>query len=171
MVVFTDRERVFAEPVEQVRLAAKKPTFASCIEPYQLDVPMILVGLDTIICGNIDHMAQYALDGGELAVPLDPIFTARACNAVALVPAGKKALMFDRWRNENDMEWVQANPHVLIDDLWPGQVLSWRVQVRGEGHTSQPVQYPPDVRILYFHGAHKPETLAGSDKFLAKHWR
>jgi hypothetical protein len=132
---------------------------------------MILVGLDTVICGNIDHMANYALAGGELAVPRDPIFTERACNGVALVPEGKRATMFDAWRQENDMDWVNANPHVYLDDLFPGQVLSWRVQVRGEGHTSQPVQYPPDVRILYFHGAHKPHELCESDGFIQKHWR
>lgn len=171
MIVWTDRERVFGEPIAQRRLKAKKPTFACCIEPYELDEPMILVGLDTIICGNIDHMAKYALEGGELAVPRDPIHTHRACNGVAVVPGGKKELMYDRWRNENDMDWINANPHVLIDDLWPGQVQSWRVHVRGEGHTSQPIQYPADMRICYFHGRHKADTLAEHDPWIARHWR
>jgi hypothetical protein len=60
---------------------------------------------------------------------------------------------------------------VFIDDLFPGQVLSWRVQVRGEGHTSQPIVYPPDLRILYFHGRHKPDSLAEHDRFIQRHWQ
>lgn len=170
MIVWTERERVFREPIEQRRLAAKKPTFASCIEPYALDEPMILMGLDTIICGNIDEMANYALGGGELAVPRDPIFPDVACNGVALVPSGKRAVMFDPWRNENDMEWVRASPHVFLDDVFPGQVLSWRVQVRGEDR-KVPEAYPADMRICYFHGKHKPHTLVDADPWIAEHWR
>lgn len=171
-IVWTDRERVFGEhKIEQRRLKAKRPDFSACIEPYELNEPMILVGLDTIICGNIDHMAYYALSGGELAVPRDPINTHRACNGVALVPGGLKERMYDRWRQENDMDWINANPHVMLDDLFPGQIQSWRVQIRGESHTSTPVVYPLDLRICYFHGRHKPDTLAETDQFIARHWR
>lgn len=56
-VCFTDRRRTFAEPIDQARLKDNPPTYASCIEPYRLDVPMILVGLDTIVVGSIDHLA------------------------------------------------------------------------------------------------------------------
>lgn len=168
-ILWTDRERQFYAPIEQRFIQARRPDFSSCIEPYSYDGAMIVFGLDTIVCGNIDHFADYALAGNELAVPRDPIYTDIACNAVALVPAGKKAVMYDRWRNENDMEWVRDNPHVFIDDMWPGQVLSHRVQIRGEGHVSQPTRYPPDLRICYFHGRGKPHELE-ADGFIQRHW-
>lgn len=150
-VVFTDSDRAFCEGIEQERLASDEPDYGSFTEPYRLNEPMILVGLDTVILRNIDHMANYCLTGDKIALPRDPYRPERSINGVALVPAGHRKV-FDDWRGENDMEWLRKFPWQPIDDLWPGQVLSLkfhRIRDVGVG----------DARIIYFHGRPKPDQL------------
>lgn len=160
-VVFTDRRRVFAEPVEQEMLAAATPDYGCLIEPFRLDAPMILAGLDTVITRNIDDMAEYCLAGARIALPRDPYQPDRAINAVALVPGGNRAV-FDHWRGENDMAWLRRHETNFIDDLFPGQVLSLKfhdLRRKGIG----------DARIVYFHGEPKPPSL-GHLPWIRAHW-
>lgn len=161
-VLFTDRERQFSVRIDQERLNAEVPDYGSFTEPYRLNEPMILVGLDTIITGNIDHLADYCMTADVIALPRDPYALHRACNGVALVPAGN-AKVYEDWRGENDMEWMRQQPHVFIDDLFPGQVVSYKGHVRQHGLG--------DVRICYFHGAQKPHELAQSVPWITEHWR
>jgi len=161
-VCFTDRERVFAEPIEQVRILAEKPDYSTCIEPYSLGAPMILVGLDTVIVGNCDALADYCLTADVLAVPLDPYNHRQVCNGVALVPAGMRARMWDRFDGRNDMEWIRANPHAILDHEFPGAVVSFKGHAKRRGIEG--------VSIVYFHGAEKPPELAGVD-WINEHWR
>lgn len=153
-VCFTERERKFPAGIGQERLSSCEPDYGFFVEPYRLNEPMILMGLDTIICGNIDHIAKYALNStpdAPIALPRDPCAPHRACNGVALVPGGKRHI-YDAWRGENDMEWMRRYPHVFTDDIFPGEIKSWKCHVRALG--------PCGVRICYFHGAEKvPELL------------
>jgi hypothetical protein len=160
-ICYTDRPRPLSEAIEQLLMGADKPGYGDCIRPYQLDAPMILVGLDTVITGNIDQLADHCLQGKILALPRDPYSPARACNGVALVPAGNRHI-FDDWNGENDMDWVRGRPHHFIDDLFPGQVKSFKVHVKPYGLG--------DARIVYFHGAHKPHQLQGY-QWIDQHWR
>lgn len=161
-VLFTDRERRLPAHIEQVRMKSKKPDYSSCIEPYRFEVPMILVGLDTVVTGSIDHLADYCLNADTIALPRDPFFPARACNGVALIPEGQQHV----WRNhrgENDMEWMRAQNHVFIDDRFPGQVVSFKGHVRDHGLG--------DARIVYFHGNDKPHELTGAHaQWVREHW-
>lgn len=159
-VCFTDQERDFAEPIEQERIRDPRPSYATCIEPYRLGVPMILVGLDTVVTGNCDDLAAYAMDSNAFALPRDPYHPARACNGVALVPEGHETIA-KRHRGENDMEWVRRFPHRFIDDLFPKQVESFKGRVEASDLG--------DTRIVYFHGDRKPHQLAAP--WLAEHWR
>jgi hypothetical protein len=150
-IVWTDRERTFSEPVTQMRITSKNPTYADCIEPYRLGRPMILVGLDTIVTGNIDHLARYCLESPMLAVPRDPFFPETVCNGVALVPGGCE-WVWEQHRGENDMDWIrQLGKKQVIDDLFPGHVVSYKGHVMFEG--------VGDARIVYFHGEQKPHQL------------
>jgi hypothetical protein len=162
-VCFTERARHFAEPIEQEPLCMREPDYGAFTEPYKLDVPMILCGLDTVIVGKVDHLAAYALMGGELAVPRDPFAPQRACNGVALVPRGKKETMWDDFDGRNDMEWIRANEHVFLDDIFPGQIVSYKGHVQHFG-------LEDDARIVYFHGPQKPHELGRLD-WVQEHWR
>lgn len=161
-VCFVDRLYDFAEPdIEQRLLIGKEPSYASCIEPYRLGVPMILCGLDTVVVGNIDHLAEYCLTENRFALPRDPYHPNIACNGVALVPAGHQ-LIGTAHEGENDMDWVRRFPHRYIDLLFPGQVVSYKgsVERRGIG----------DARIVYFHGHRKPHQLPHV-QWVQEHWR
>lgn len=158
-ICFTDRERDFEEPITQMQMMASVPSYADCIEPYKLNRPMILMGLDTIITGNIDHLADYCLTAENIAVPIDPYKPWQVCNGVALVPAGHH-LVYDNWAGQNDMDWIAQQGPAHIDALFPGQVLSYKVHIRGAELD--------DARIVYFHGQQKPHEL--DDPWIAEHW-
>jgi hypothetical protein len=160
-LLYTDRHRDYREPIRQIihpDLGAKG--YSDCIRPYELGEPMILVGLDTIVTGNIDHLADYCLSADTIALPRDPYHPARACNGVALVPAGHANIAADH-RGQNDMEWLRENPHVFIDDLFPGQVVSWKGSVEKNG--------AGDARIIYFHGERKPHQLR-ANPIIKRNW-
>jgi hypothetical protein len=159
-VLFTDRPREIARDVVQVFIRKRPPTYGTCIEPYMLNDPMILVGLDTVVTGNVDHLAEYCLTSNMIALPRDPFQHTVACNGVALVPAGQRAV-YDEWRGENDMLWMRKRPHKLIDFLFPGHVESYKGRVKGNGLH--------DERIVYFHGNEKPHELPDVP-WIRKHW-
>lgn len=160
-IVFTDREREFDAGVEQMPLIAKEPDYGTCIEPYKLDEPMILTGLDTLVVGDCSHLADYCLRADTIALPRDPYKLSRACNGVALVPKGH-GFIYTTHRGENDMEWMRAHPHKFLDDLFPGHVVSFKgsVQKNGVG----------DARIIYFHGWPKMHQMLDV-AFVKDHWR
>jgi len=159
-VVLTDRPYEFAAGVEQERLADDEPGWASMIEPFRIEGPLIVAGLDTVIVGNLDHMARWCEAGDRIALPRNP-GKDYACNAVALVPPGHTRI-HDEWAGENDMEWLRLQPHVFIDDLWTGQVVSYKCEVRSRGMRR--------ARIVYFHGTPKPDALPNL-QFIREHWR
>lgn len=160
-VCYTDRPREFAEPIEQRQIASAVPSYSDGIQPYELtaETPMILVGLDTIVTGNIDHLADYCLTEDIIALPRDPYNTDRACNGVALVPAGNEHV-YTAHRGENDMVWMRSQEHVFIDDMFPGDVTSWKCDPAGREL----------ALALYFHGDVKPHQLA-HEPLIQEHWR
>lgn len=164
-VLFTDRGRDLPGAINQCAITDRVPTYASCIQPYVLGQPMILVGLDTMVVGNIDHLAQYCLRDQAIALPRDPNYPDIACNGVALVPGGNQHVA-NNHQGENDMEWMRAQPHRFIDDLFPGEVLSYKNHVAPTG------QYlPPAAKIVYFHGERKAHQEGRRAPWIAQHWR
>jgi hypothetical protein len=162
-VCFTDRPRIFAEAaVEQEPITAATPDYGTCIEPYRLNEPMILVGLDTLVVGNCDHLAAYCRKADKVALPRDPGHKERACNGVALVPAGQREI-YDAHRGENDMEWLRLWPHAFLDDLFPEQVLSYKCQIVKRN-------WPKKPAIIYFHGKPKMPDLLHLD-WVRKAWK
>jgi len=161
-VVFTDKERKFCDGIDQERLGSPEPDYGSFTEPYRLNEPMILVGLDTIVVGNIDHMAEYCLTAYKIALPRDPYQPDRSINGVALVPAGWRKI-FDDWRGENDMEWLRTFPWKPIDHLFPGEVLSVKAhRLRDVGIGK--------AKIVYTHGKPKPPDLMKFD-WARENWK
>lgn len=150
-VCFVDRERQFKEPIEQEFLSVSRPSYANCIEPYRLGVPMILVGLDTVVTGNCDALADYCMTAKRLAVPRDPYNPNIVCNGVALVPAGWERVALDHDGRTNDMDWIRAHNPDVIDELFPGAVRSFKVHVKSSGLEK--------AAIVYFHGDEKPPHI------------
>lgn len=161
-VCFTEWPRKFCEPIDQEPLHPPY-NYTACLQPYRLGVPMILVGLDTIVTGNVDHLADYCLSDGRLAVPRDPYDPRVMCNGVALVPGGRADIWDDHDGRTNDMDWIRAHRPVAIDDLFPGHVLSFKAHVRPRGLG--------DARIVYFHGEDKPHQVIDRTPWVREHWR
>lgn len=164
-VCFTERNRVFCEDIAQERLSEVMPGYGAMIEPFRLNEPTILCGLDTIVVGNCDHLAAYCIGASVPAVPRDPFFPEKTCNGVALVPAGQERV----WREfpgGNDMDWTrqqaQQQSWALIDDLFPGQVVSFKGEIAKHGLSDE-------TRIVYFHGKAKPHELPHVG-WIARHW-
>lgn len=161
-VLFTDRPRELGRPIVQIFLTRRPPEYSAYIEPFVLDQAMILVGLDTIVTGNIDHLVDYCLEANTIALPADPYHPQTVCNGVALVPAGQRQI-FDAWRGENDMQWLRGQPYKILDLLFRGQILSFKGHVRGKDELG-------DARIVYFHGTPKPHDLVDHVPWIRRHW-
>ena len=158
-VLYTDRERnVSCRQV--IHKGLGRGGYGDFVKPYEMDDPMILVGLDTVITGCCDEMALTCLDSGPMLLPRDPYRPHIACNGVALVPKGYKNVALSH-NGENDMDWVRSFKHAFIDDVYPGQVKSYKGHVKDRGIG--------DTRIVYFHGQEKPHQLPPGHPIL-EHW-
>lgn len=158
-VALTDRPYDFDDGIEQERLSTDEPTWASMVEPFRLEGPLIVTGLDTVICGNLDEMARHCETADRIALPRSP-GKPFACNAIVLTPPGQTGI-YTRWRGENDMEWLRQQPHDFIDDLFPGQVSSFKCDIRPNGLR--------DTRVAYFHGLPKMADVADLH-WVREHW-
>lgn len=161
-VCFTDKRRDFCEPIHQEQIRGRLD-YSACIEPYRLGVPMILVGLDTVVTGNCDALADYCMTADRFAAPLDPYQPSQVCNGVALVPRGHERIATEHDGRVNDMEWVRRFSPAVIDELFAGQVASYKVHVKPRGLG--------DTRICYFHGEMKPHQEYARTGWIREHWR
>lgn len=159
-VLFTDCVRDLPAQIQQEPLKSKVPDYGACIEPYRFGVPMILVGLDTVVTGPIDHLADYCVNADVIALPRAIYRKDTCCNGVALIPAGQQHI-WRNWRGENDMDWMRQQRFVYIDDLFPGQVVSYKGVVKHAGLN--------DARIVFFHGEEKPDQLLDRS-WIKRHW-
>lgn len=161
-VLYTDRRRELPETIIQVVVPwLGSGGYGDCIRPYEMNQPMILVGLDTIVTGNIDKLARWCFERRHLCLPRDPYKPSQAINGVALVPAGFERIAIEH-NGENDMEWVRRYPHRFLDDEIPGYVRSYKGHVEKHGLG--------DTRIVYMHGEKKAHQLGHVD-WVREHWQ
>lgn len=165
-VCWSEKERDYAETaIEQRRLRDERPSYGSLTQCYELNEPTIMVGLDTIIVGNCDHIASYCLEAEKPAVPMDPFIPDTVCNGVTLVPAGNDWL-WREYHGQNDMDWIRdswkAGRVIAFDKLFPNQIVSYKRHVEKQG-------LGEDVRICYFHGEKKMHELPHVG-WISRHW-
>ncbi len=165
-VCYTDGRRLYSRDVdiEQQWLDAAAPDYSDCLQPYEMGVPMILVGLDTVVTGNVDALADYCMTAKKIALPRDPNRPHTCCTGVCLVPAGFQHIWTER-DGTDDMTYMRRQPHDFIDDIFPGQARSWKGGESVPGVHETGLQ---DTRIVYFHGRAKPHEL--TEEWLLEHW-
>lgn len=163
-VCFTDRERSFSSPIHQERLATKVPHYGCLIEPFKLNEPTIICGLDMVVVRNIDHFADYCLSSDKPALVGHPSDKPKFgfINPVVFVTKGY-GWLYDEWRGENDMDYLKRRDFNDTHDLWPGQILS--VKLNNVHLGANP---PLDARIIYMHGKKKPHELDCG--WIRTHW-
>lgn len=152
-ICFTDRERKFCNGVEQELLETDPPDYGCLIEPFKLNEPVIICGLDMVVLKNIDHMADYCLKPGRVAAPRHPSKPENGViNPVIFAPAGHRRI-YDEWNGENDMVWLNKQNPIHTDKMWRGQILSLKLHdVRRNGTQG--------AHIIYFHGVPKPHQMS-----------
>lgn len=164
-VVYSDRERVYGEPIEQARIEMSPPHYGAMIEPFKNNEPCIVVGLDTIVVGDVSALAEYCMTADKPAIPRDPyvgISRWQRTNAVVLAPAGCKAMLWDGYAGENDMDWINTRDTALLDDVLPGACVSYKGRVQHCG-------LEPENRVVFFHGPAKPHELPHVG-WVGRHW-
>jgi hypothetical protein len=163
-VCFTDRAREFKEPIAQERLETAEPTYGCLIEPFKLNEPTMICGLDMVVLDKLDHMARYCIDAKRIAAPLHPTAAWRGfLNPIVFVPAGHRRV-FEEWRGENDMEWITKQDPIDTETMWPGQIWSWKLhdmRVRGQQR----------ARICYFHGNPKMNKVSQHTHWVKQAWQ
>jgi hypothetical protein len=167
----------FEEPIEIIPLSGRYRGCHHLMEAYRPDIVCkgvrIVMGLDTMIVGSLKELVQY---GGHFAAPKDPYHPETICAGCLLVGPCGAARIWKAWlETENQGLWghlpsemVWMRNHLpfkadLIDDLYPGQVLSYKVHILAER------KRPPDARVVYFHGRKKPHEI--KDAYIAEHWK
>jgi hypothetical protein len=149
-VCLTDGSYQFAEPVETQPLRPA-PWSSASLQLHAIEADrLVIMGLDTVITGPLDDIFAYA---GDLAVPRDPYRPGHPCNGVMLCPTRKDIAAVDG--GATDMTALEKFPFDWLDDLYPGQIVSYKAHVRSQGLG--------DARIVYFHGFPKMSDLPETD--------
>jgi len=129
----------------------------SCLEVFGRNFGNVLsIGLDTIFNGPIDDLFRYE---GQLGMLHDPNNENVSINGVLRFPyrpdiwnkyVRNKDQIQSRYKNE--MAYIASFEHDFLDDIYPGQILSYKKHVL-TGHDTS------DARIVYFHGKPKPKDV------------
>lgn len=158
-VAFTDRPREFNPAIEQAPIMSCGPdgliSYACMTEPYKLNVPMILTGLDTVVVASVDKLADYCMTAKTIALPRDIKDPRQSINGVALVPAGHRYI-YEEWVEDgcraSDMEWLRRYPNAWLDEVFPGAVQSIR-------HGDRNRLGIEAASIIYMHGSARPHLM------------
>jgi len=125
------------------------------LQLYGVEGRLVCMGLDTIIVGGLHEIFSYR---GALALPRDPYDKERPCNAVVLMRGPRPDIVSKQ--GVSDMGAFVNEKFEWLDDLFPGQIVSYKGHVKEHGM---------DARIVYFHGTPKPHEL--HDPWIKECWR
>jgi hypothetical protein len=179
-VCFTDKEYHFEEHIWQVRLEDPTAGFGCLAEAWRDDYTerrICVLGLDTIITGNIDEIVQTELPTG-IGLLRDPFATHQVGNMVGLYDRAACDSLWRQWRsnpNRSETEqnflrrYVGIDNSTLLNDKYPGQILSYKVDIRG-GKWGGSEGDKEKLKILYFHGNPKPDTVVEKSPWFKENW-
>lgn len=153
---YCDAPYAFEEPIHRVQLDTTLPGYFKCLDPLRHRGRCLFMGLDTVITGDLSDLASF---DGDLALIRDPN-TGKGANGVVLhnKPV-HHGYVEGIGKHQNEMNWLNAKPHEKIDDLYPGQVASYKKHIKHGERT--------EARIVYFHGHEKPHEI---DHWVTAHW-
>jgi hypothetical protein len=181
VVCFTDKEYAFKETVFQVRLNNPDAGFGCLAEAWRDDYTerrICVLGLDTVIVKNIDTIIDTDCEVGLLRDPyakttvgnMVGIYSREACEQLdmkwALYGKGQTEQNFLRkCVGESCMEGKDGC--VLLNDMYPGQILSYKVDLRN-GQWGGAEGDKDKARIIYFHGNPKMNEI--NSPWLEENW-
>ena len=182
--VVTDRNHtLFQENVHAHEFEYPDRDWSSLMEMFNPDVVgeegAILLGLDTIITGDLTPIEE-ACKRFRCIAPIDPYHSPKICNAAVYVSQKKAEEIWDKWQvgrwaymqedkyhlfgKFSEMVWLREHlkPEALWNDLVPGAIQSWKVDLNKGGPKA-------DTSIIYFHGPEKPQLLR--DEWIKEDWK
>lgn len=184
-VCFTDRKDLIKKdpcykqlPVNVARWKGRLPKFYIHSTDSGLKGRILFLDLDTVIVGNIDHLAKY--DGYFCGVSAHrlhkPIKSARNHVAGGLLSfeAGATKYLWDEV-DSNVAKYSSGRfkgnerfilHHLLSDyDYWqalyPGHVVSYKFHCKGG--------IPEGARVIQFHGKPRPHDV--KDSWISEYWK
>ncbi len=148
----------------------------------------LFMGLDTVICGNIDELCDFETD---LMMPRNPDAPKLICTGVILMTPQGGRRIWDTWRVNpagivdsakhtftwshpfSDLKFVnhvlQGRPQHWMDDEFPGLALGYH-QARHATGQKELRDLPDGCRIVYFYGEPKQHQL-GHLSWVKENWR
>lgn len=162
-VCYVDQEYDFQEPIESRPLVLPHRNMLSLLEVFrETEHKTVFMGLDTIITGNIDFLAEF--DGFWM---LDDPYFDRPCSGVMVFDPQPDIWAeiekqhqdiatrdLNEWGMASDMAYLAHHHPRRLDGVAHG-VLSYKAHLMGAPYNIK------HTRIVYFHGEPKPHDLAG----------
>lgn len=152
--------------VETAPLLHKWPGWWSKLEIFRPDITgdFVYMDLDTVIVGPLDDLAKVS----HLAMLRDAYRDGKRAkeglqSSVMVLPENERSQIWDEFtvnpplammlnRAGGDQRFLERfwlNRAARLQDLLPGQFVSWKVDCKLE-------QVPPDARVIFFHGQPRP---------------
>lgn len=181
LICLVDEYYQFFQKVEPVLLLETKNGWGNIMEVFRSDIGenrRLVLGLDTIITGNIDHILDY---DGECGLLTDPYHTSTICNGVGIFSHEQCKAFWKEW-SENLKEWKQkalyggrlsemeflrqtvGKTADRLDKIFPNEIQSYKVHYK---NSSEEIRN--QAKIVYFHGRPKMQELP-IDAPILKHW-
>jgi len=147
-----------------------------CFRPEICDGTRMVLGLDTIITGSIEHILEW--DDGECGLLDDPFAKDKLCNGIGIYKQSTINRFWHLWKNRerlfinNELYYngaisemaflriVAADSHRL-NRIFPNEICSYKA------HWKVNTKQRQDARIVYFHGNPKPPNI---EQELLEHW-
>lgn len=141
-------------------------------KPGMFEGRVLFLDLDTIILGNIDHLAAY---DGHFACPHDFWNPKGLGPAVMLFDPQWAGFIYEEWAAcgfpmtdpRGDQAWIENRNQGrmrrevdILQDLFPGQFVSYK--------SSCTKGVPEGARVVCFHGKPRPHEAGG---WVADHWK
>lgn len=160
-VCYTDYAESFSDGITVIPLEKNYPGWWSCVELWRHQGPSIIIGLDTMFIGNIDHILQLACDvkGNEFLLLESFWHLGQYINGMQIWN-GDWSWLYKNFNYEKQSTEYRGDENYQIESLMRVGVSIGRIQMRVDGVYSYKDQYlrgkAKDPRVLIFYGKDKP---------------
>jgi hypothetical protein len=150
-------------PVPHYRMQHGWPGWFSKLEMFRLHGPILYMDLDTTVTGDLTPLLDAAEEHDFIALR-NPLPTPSRFGSGIMAWRGDMSRVYKRFKEApayhaarcttqqvwGDQGFIAETetPSAYWQDLFPGQIASWKVDCK-EG-------VPPDARVIYFHGYPRP---------------
>lgn len=172
----------FRERIIPVMIEGKIDGWSPMMETLRPEIcagPRMVLGLDTIVKGNIDAILEWNGDCGLLD---DPFEKGMICNGIGMYSQSCVGRLWHLWENRNrlfgrnelmyngaisEMAFLRktvGEECTKLNRLFPNQIQSYKAH-----WSKNDIHRRINARIVYFHGNPKPPNIEEKE-LLLEHW-